>query len=87
MSVKRELPFTSGLYFITFTCHKWLPLFEITNAYNEIYKQFDRLKLEGHYIVGYVIMPNHVHVLIAFKETGIVLIKELVLLNDFWLMN
>nr|WP_262919583.1 transposase [Niabella hibiscisoli] len=27
------------------------------------------MKNKGHYIVGYVIMPNHIHVLIAFRNT------------------
>lgn len=46
-------------------------LFEITNGYNTVYKWFNYLKQKGHYIAGYVIMPNHVHVLIAFCETGV----------------
>ena len=70
MSVRKQIPYTEGIYFITFTCYKWLPLFEMVNAYDEVYKQFDILKSEGHHIIGYVIMPNHIHVLIAFKETG-----------------
>ncbi len=70
MTVRKEIPYTSGVYFITFTCHNWLPLFEMLNAYEEVYKQFDILKSEGHYIIGYVIMPNHIHVIVAFRETG-----------------
>src|SRR5882762_7422515 len=70
MSVRKEISNTEGVYFITFTCCKWLPLFELLHAYDEVYKQFDILKSEGHYIVGYVIMPNHIHALIAFKKTG-----------------
>jgi REP element-mobilizing transposase RayT len=70
MSVRKEMPFTEGVYFITFTCYKWLPLFEVADAYDAVYQQFDILKLEGHYILGYVIMPNHVHALIAFANTG-----------------
>ena len=69
MSVRKQIPDSEGVYFITFTCYNWLPLFESVDAYNEVYKQFDMLKSEGHYIVGYVIMPNHVHALIAFKRT------------------
>jgi hypothetical protein len=33
-------------------------------------KWFDHLKDKGHYINGYVIMPNHLHALIAFRNTG-----------------
>jgi REP element-mobilizing transposase RayT len=46
-----------------------LPLIEKINGYDIIYHWFDHLKAKGHYIVGYVIMPNHVHVMIAFRQT------------------
>jgi|SRR5215203_1464062 len=67
MSVRRAIPEKDGIYFITFTCKNWLPLFELTNSYNAVYKWFDHLKTNGHYITGYVILPNHLHVLIGFK--------------------
>jgi len=60
----------SGVYFITFTCYKWLRLFEITNSYDLVYKWFGYLKEKGHYIAGYVIMPNHIHLLIGFMPSG-----------------
>jgi REP element-mobilizing transposase RayT len=46
-----------------------MQLFEITQSYDLVYKWFDVLKSSGHNILGYVIMPNHVHALIAFGET------------------
>ena len=69
MSVRREIPNYEGIYFITFTCARWHKLFEITNGYDIVYKWFDHLKAKRHYITGYVIMPNHVHALIAFTNT------------------
>jgi len=69
MSTKRQIPNNEGVYFITFTCFKWLPLFEKTNSYDLIYKWFDYLKSKGHYVVGYVIMPNHLHALLAFRNS------------------
>ena len=66
MPVHQTIPFTSGIFFITFTCHKWLPLIEKTNSYDLVYKWFDHLKTKGHKINGFVIMPNHVHTLIDF---------------------
>jgi len=69
MSTKSKIPNNDGVYFITFTCHKWLPLFEITKGYNIVYNWFDHLKTKGHYIIGYVIMPNHVHALIGFANS------------------
>jgi len=68
MTVRRETRVKEGLFYITMTCFDWLNLFEITNGYNLVYKQFDNLKNEGHFINGYVIMPNHLHALIAFMN-------------------
>jgi REP element-mobilizing transposase RayT len=51
-------------------CHQWLPLIEQTKGYDLVYNWFDHLKVKGHYINGYVIMPNHLHALIAFRNTG-----------------
>ena len=42
MSVRHLIPQHEGMYFITFTCYDWLPLFEITNGHNLVYKQFPR---------------------------------------------
>jgi hypothetical protein len=70
MPVRKTIPEKDGVYFITFTCARWLPLFEITNGYNAVYKWFDVLKKSGHYIIGYTIMPSHVHAIIAFHNTG-----------------
>ena len=57
-----------GLYYITFTCFKWLSLIDITNSYDLIYKWFDILIKNGHAIVGYVIMPNHVHFIMHYGD-------------------
>lgn len=70
MPVKRLIPYDCGHFFITFTCYKWLPLIKLTNGYDLIYNWFDHLKNNGHYITGYVIMPNHVHATIAFRSCG-----------------
>ncbi|MEO5600201.1 MAG: transposase [Cyclobacteriaceae bacterium] len=78
MSVRRTIPEYDGIYFITFTCWKWLKLFEISNAHSAIYKWFDVLKAQGHYITGYVIMPNHIHALLAFSNTQGVSINAIV---------
>jgi REP element-mobilizing transposase RayT len=67
--VRKEIAEYNGLYFITFTCARWLNLFEVSQSYDAVYKWFDYLKDKGHYIIGYVIMPNHIHALIAFRNT------------------
>jgi len=69
MSVRRKITEINGVYFITFTSARWLPLFAMTNGYHAVYKWFDYLKQQGHYVVGYVIMPSHVHVLLAFSSS------------------
>ena len=70
MPVRRRISEPFGIYSITFTCARWLRLFSVINAYYVVYNWFDYLKLQGHYIVGYVIMPDHVHAIIAFVNTG-----------------
>ena len=54
------------MFFITFTCHQWRWLIDKVNGYDIIYNWFVYLKSKGHFINGYVIMPNYVHALISF---------------------
>ncbi len=70
MPVKRTISQNYGTYFITFTCYKWLWLIDKTNSYDVVYNWFDHLKSKKHFVNGYVIMPNHVHVLISFTNTS-----------------
>src|SRR6185295_5025623 len=59
-----QLP--NSIYFVTFTFFKWLPLFEKTTGYDTVYKWFDNLYSQGNLVIGYVIMPNHLHALLFF---------------------
>ena len=70
MPVKSRIPYQDGIFFITFTCYQWLPLIEMTDGYDLVYKWFDFLKERGNYIIGYQIMPNHLHAIIAFRNSG-----------------
>ena len=65
-----------GTYFCTFTCINWLPLIEETNLYDKIYDWF-RIVNKKHQVTGFVIMPNHLHVLIHIRETGGIINKVL----------
>ncbi len=56
------------VFFCTFTCFDWIPLFHITGLYEEIYKWFKLLLKSNHKLLGYVIMPNHLHFLLYFSE-------------------
>jgi REP element-mobilizing transposase RayT len=65
MAIRTKHKITENTWFITFTCYNWISLFEITQSYDLVYKW---LKLiEDKYQVktlGFVIMPNHVHLLL-----------------------
>jgi len=42
MSVHTKID-KEGIYFITFTCHGWLPLIELSQGYDEVYNFFTAL--------------------------------------------
>jgi REP element-mobilizing transposase RayT len=68
MSIKLIQSEKEQTYFCTFTCLDWMNLFEITDLYDEIYKWFSILIQDNHQICGFVIMPNHLHMLIHIAE-------------------
>jgi len=69
MSVRKQISYKYGSFFITLTNASWLPLFDQANAYDVVYNWFDYLKSQGHYINAFVIMPNHLHAIISFSYT------------------
>jgi REP element-mobilizing transposase RayT len=69
MSIHTRVKAT-GIYFITFTCHRWLPLIELVKGYDLVYKWFDILSGNGQTVTGYVIMPNHLHLLLHYVWNG-----------------
>jgi len=68
MSVQSYRENVNGLYYITFTNYKWLHLFHRLNMFDEIYKWFRILKTKNETVTGYVIMPNHLHLLLYHRE-------------------
>ncbi len=64
MSVRKLHTEFNTFYYFTFTCFRWISLFDITDFYNYIYRCFNILKSKRIYTCGYVIMPNHLHSLI-----------------------
>lgn len=70
MPHKQNIPYNFGTFFITFTSYNWLPLIEKTNGYDIVYNWFNHLSQKGNFINGFVIMPNHVHAIISFVNTG-----------------
>ncbi|MBL7755562.1 MAG: hypothetical protein JNM44_13890 [Chitinophagaceae bacterium] len=69
MAVRKKIPYSSGIFSVTFTCARWFPLFEITNGYGFVYKFFDKIKSDGHFVNAYVIMLDHVYAILSFTFT------------------
>jgi REP element-mobilizing transposase RayT len=75
MSIRNAKHPRNGIFFITFTCTKWMNLFEITDSYDLVYNWFNVLKANGHYVFAYIIMPNHLHCMIGLKESDLTVNK------------
>jgi len=56
---------------VTFTCHKWLPLFEETKLYENIYNWFKLLNEKNIKTVGFVLMPNYLHWLLYLPKEAL----------------
>lgn len=66
----RKLQRTDGaVFYCTFTCWAWLPLIERTLTYDRVYNWMHIARGKGFRVLGYVIMPNHVHLLL-FAPAG-----------------
>ncbi len=61
---------THEVFFCTITCYNWLQLIEESQCYHSVYRWFEHLKKDGCHVVGYVIMPNHFHVLLYPTHSG-----------------
>lgn len=71
MAVRRAQEEKHKIYYCTFTCYNWIPLIEKTNLYDHIYSWFDLMKREHkNQVLGYVIMPNHIHLLLFVSESS-----------------
>jgi len=68
MAIKLTQTEKDQTYFCTFTCLDWIHLFETVDLYDEIYKWFNILIRQQHQITGFVIMPNHLHLLIHVPQ-------------------
>src|SRR5260370_13853942 len=59
------------LHFVTFSCYRRLPLLSTAQARNLFVEELGRVRREyGFLLVGYVVMPNHVHLLISEPKKG-----------------
>ncbi len=59
------------LHFVTFSCYRRLPLLATERARNLFVKELARVRKEyGFQLVGYVVMLNHVHLLMSEPRKG-----------------
>jgi putative transposase len=59
------------LQFITFSCYRRLPLLKTVRARDIFVKELGKIRDEmGFQLIGYVVMPEHVHLLISEPKQG-----------------
>jgi putative transposase len=59
------------LHFITFSCYRRLPLLKTARARDIFVHELDKVRGEmGFRLVGYVVMPEHVHLLMSEPKQG-----------------
>lgn len=59
------------LHFITFSCYRRLPLLESKRSRDVFVRELGRARTEfGFRLIGYVVMPEHVHLLIGEPAKG-----------------
>ena len=57
------------IFFITTTCYQWLPLIDRSGSYNIIEESLSFcIDKYNAAILGYVIMPNHLHLILYFSH-------------------
>src|ERR1019366_1509927 len=58
-----------GLHFVTFSCYPRAPLLGTAQARDIFEQTFEQTRQwYGFYVAGYVVMPEHVHLLILMSE-------------------
>jgi putative transposase len=68
------------LHFITFSCYRRLPLLKTVRARDVFVKELSKIRDEmGFHLIGYVVMPEHVHLLISEprRETPSTVLQKL----------
>jgi putative transposase len=59
------------LHFITFSCYRRLPLLKTMRARDVFVKELGKVRDEmGFHLLGYVVMPEHVHLLMSEPKQG-----------------
>ena len=59
------------LHFVTFSCYRRLPLLRTSRARDVFVKELGKVRDEmGFHLLGYVVMPEHVHLLMSEPKPG-----------------
>ena len=59
------------LHFLTFSCYRRLPLLGARRARNTFVQELGLVRAEyGFRLLGYVVMPEHVHLLVSEPRRG-----------------
>jgi len=59
------------LHFLTFSCYRRLPLLGTMRARDLFVREFGKVRAaHGFLLIGYVVMPEHVHLLISEPKKG-----------------
>jgi putative transposase len=62
---------TGALHFITFSCHERRPVLETPEMRSLLVTVLEKMRMRYRFVViGYVIMPEHVHLLTSEPEVG-----------------
>jgi putative transposase len=60
-----------GLHFLTFSCYRRLPFLASPRARDRFERTLEQARVRyGFYVAGYVVMPEHVHLLMTEPERG-----------------
>jgi putative transposase len=67
----RSLTIDPALFFVTSTLREWIPLFNTPEIRDKIQEQlFELFPVKADALMGYVIMPTHVHLFVGCKGGG-----------------
>jgi putative transposase len=73
------------LHFLTFSCYRRLPLLKTVRARNLFVKALGQIRERYKFrLVGYVVMPEHVHLLISEPAKGTAGGQENLLAKFVW---
>ncbi len=60
-----------GLHFLTFSCYRRLPFLVSPRARDRFERALEQARVRyGFYVAGYVVMPEHIHLLLTEPERG-----------------